>query len=482
MREEYISTVDQVNSLLFEQQFDKGIGRYRQLFLYRGLSNASYELVSSLQRCCQQDNEKMADIEMNLLDNFAKYAKMEHPDIDNSIWTKMIIGQHHGLPTRLMDWTRSPMIALHFAMTESNLEEMDRHNCVIWRLDVKKLHEKLPEKYREACRGSVFTIDSLGKVCSELTDYDRDIQDCKSMAILEPPTIDQRISNQYSFFSVVPSNVERVEDILTDCDDDTVVKYVIDRNLRWRIRDMLDEANVNERLIYPGLDGIAKWMNRHYYVRKLFRLSIVRTNIVDLPADVVVCPTDRSLEPRGDLANDIFRAAGSELNKECKKYRETFRKPGDIFSTDSFDLKKSGRIKQVYHAFGIDYREDQHEACVAELTQLYTKLLEQALKDGYQSIGFPLLCSGIKGFKQNDAWKCALSACLAFKEAHPDCPMTVSFCVIKENNFKTGSRIWTSLQKDANSESFHDEEKTEPQYSQAQLHPQRGAHSRHRRG
>ena len=45
------------------------------------------------------------------------------------------------------------------------------------------------------------------------------------------------------------------------------VKYVIDKSLKWRIRDMLDQMNINERTIYPGIDGIAQWLARHYYVR-----------------------------------------------------------------------------------------------------------------------------------------------------------------------------------------------------------------------
>ena len=39
------------------------------------------------------------------------------------------------------------------------------------------------------------------------------------------------------------------------------------KEIRWQIRDMLDQCNVNERTIYPGLDGLASWIKRHYYVR-----------------------------------------------------------------------------------------------------------------------------------------------------------------------------------------------------------------------
>lgn len=40
-----------------------------------------------------------------------------------------------------------------------------------------------------------------------------------------------------------------------------------DKSIKWHIRDMLDQCNINERTVYPGLDGIAMWLKRHYYVR-----------------------------------------------------------------------------------------------------------------------------------------------------------------------------------------------------------------------
>lgn len=37
--------------------------------------------------------------------------------------------------------------------------------------------------------------------------------------------------------------------------------------LKITYKDMLDQCNINERTVYPGLDGIAMWLKRHYYVR-----------------------------------------------------------------------------------------------------------------------------------------------------------------------------------------------------------------------
>ena len=104
----------------------------------------------------------------------------------------------------------------------------------------------------------------LNKVVQGLEDYDDDMKN-NSMILLEPPSIDQRIINQYSYFSVIPKEISNIESFLNLKTENTI-KYVIDKSLKWRIRDMLDQLNINERIIYPGLDGLSSWIKRHYYV------------------------------------------------------------------------------------------------------------------------------------------------------------------------------------------------------------------------
>ena len=86
------------------------------------------------------------------------------------------------------------------------------------------------------------------------------------MVVIEPPSINQRIVNQYAFFSVIPLDMEDVEAFL-DRQTEHTVKYVIDRKLRWRVRDMRDQLNMSERIVYPGLDGLSRWIARHYFVK-----------------------------------------------------------------------------------------------------------------------------------------------------------------------------------------------------------------------
>ena len=180
----------------------------------------------------------------------------------------MIVGQHHGLPTRLLDWTHSTLVALHFANTEGNLQNLDKRDCAVWRIDTRELNQKLPEKYRNQFaqkKTFIFSVENLAQVADSIKQYDLDMG-ADSLVTVEPPSIDQRIVNQYSFFSILPQGITNLESYLNENTDHTV-KYIIDKSLRWDLRDILDQLNMNERMIYPGKDGIAKWLARHYFVK-----------------------------------------------------------------------------------------------------------------------------------------------------------------------------------------------------------------------
>ena len=263
---EHVNDINGVKDLLFEQTRNEQNGRYRSAYFYRGVPDDDYDLSTSLNRNC---GHLATMLENSLLDNFVKYVSIEDPTIDESVWKAMIIGQHHGLPTRLLDWTHSTLVALHFANTMDDLKKLDDRDCAVWRIDARELNNKLPEKYKaalDANRTFMFSVKQLATVVNDISEYDRDMGD-KSLVLVEPPSIDQRIVNQYSFFSIVPSGITNLVEYLDENTDNTV-KYVIDKSLRWDLRDILDQLNMNERMIYPGKDGIARWLARHYYVKR----------------------------------------------------------------------------------------------------------------------------------------------------------------------------------------------------------------------
>ena len=265
IKEIRITTLEELMPLLADQEYQGEIDRNRSSYVYRGMPNTAFKMDTSLRRNCR---ELQSTLEPAILKNFAKYAVSEDPSIAQSVWRQMILGQHHGLPTRLLDWTRSALVGLHFAVTEENMEAMAEHDCMVWRIDVKELHALLPAHYRaiaEQYKAEVFTVDMLRQASESLAQYDEDMGD-RAMVVLEPPSISDRIVNQYAFFSVVPTGMTDIEAFL-DRNTEKTVKYVIAGQLRWRVRDMLDQLNMSERIVYPGLDGISRWIARHYFVK-----------------------------------------------------------------------------------------------------------------------------------------------------------------------------------------------------------------------
>ena len=270
-----INSVKDIIELLTSCQLDTKINRYRSNYLYRGLPDKKYKLVTSLQRDCKQ---KKGELENSMLRNFEKYALADNALGDKSVWAQLTIGQHHGLPTRMLDWTYSPLMALNFAVTESSYEEFDKHDCAIWAIDITEMNRLLPIKYQIALdqeKAFFYTIGMLNRIAPTLKTYDNDMTEVapesgklrpSAMVLLEPPSIDQRIINQYSYFSVIPTVMDDIEGFLEEKTKNTKC-YVISKDVRWEIRDLLDTLNINERIVYPGLDGVAAWLKRHYYVK-----------------------------------------------------------------------------------------------------------------------------------------------------------------------------------------------------------------------
>jgi len=260
MNEKVVRTWNELQQELYEDSWNADLGRFRSRCAFRGLSDIGYRLETTLIRL----GGKYVELENHLLRNFKKYA---HRDVvsGNSFWHWMAVAQHFGLPTRLLDWTYSPFCALHFAT--SDLERFDTDG-VVWAVNYVRAHRLLPESFRlqlEREGANVFTVEMLSESVRTLQELDR-LREDPFVLFFEPPSIDDRIANQFAFFSVM-SDPECVLDDWIARYPTVARKIIIPAELKWEIRDKLDQANITERVLFPGLDGLSKWLKRHYSPR-----------------------------------------------------------------------------------------------------------------------------------------------------------------------------------------------------------------------
>jgi hypothetical protein len=83
------------------------------------------------------------------------------------------------------------------------------------------------------------------------------------LVFLEPPAVDKRIISQHALFSLMSSPRADMDEWLQR-HPELCRKVIVPAELKWEIRDKLDQANINERILFPDLDGLSRWLARYY--------------------------------------------------------------------------------------------------------------------------------------------------------------------------------------------------------------------------
>jgi hypothetical protein len=256
-----IESWNELQDELYADAWQPELNRFRSPFAFRGTNGVEQSLETSLARL----GGDFVKLERHLLRNFRKYARRDSVEHD-TLWNWLALAKHHGLPTRLLDWSFSPFVAMHFAT--SNLNRYDE-DATIWAVRFVQVHDLLPENARASLddqSGSLFTVEMLAEAIPDPLKLS-DLSDEDFVIFFEPPSIDERIVNQFALFSVMSDPEGRLELWLAE-HPQLYKKIVIPAGLKWEIRDKLDQANVTERVLFPGLDGISRWLTRHYNQRR----------------------------------------------------------------------------------------------------------------------------------------------------------------------------------------------------------------------
>jgi hypothetical protein len=238
--------------------FDDTHKRYRSKYVYRGMADCHWRLESSLYRM----GGAFETVEEPLLRSFNKYAETGSIP-GKSLWIRLSVAQHHGLPTRLLDWTLSPKVALHFATAEEHFYDKD---AAIWRINILEAKKLLPDDLRavlDTASADLFSVEMLEDTIQTLEKLDGWSPDQLFIIFFEPPSLDARIINQGAILSIMPG-AKTVLTALLDRNPQLYDRIIIPKQLKWEIRDKLDQDNITERMLFPGLDGLSRWLKRYY--------------------------------------------------------------------------------------------------------------------------------------------------------------------------------------------------------------------------
>jgi len=249
----------ELQEAVFENSWQRSISRFRSNFVFRGAQRVSHGLDTTLQTGRFENHER------HLLTSFRKYA-VESAVHGDWVWNWLSLAKHHGLPTRLLDWTYSPYVAMHFATYDFRHFDEDG---AIWCVDYRKTNEMLPRPLRKVLDDhdvNLFTTEMLTGVATTLEEFDA-MSKRDFVLFFEPPSLDERIVNQFALFSL-PSGAELHLEVFLKRREAAYRRIVIPAEIKWEVRDKLDQANITERVLFPGLDGLSQWLKRYFTTRR----------------------------------------------------------------------------------------------------------------------------------------------------------------------------------------------------------------------
>jgi hypothetical protein len=211
----------------------RDLGPARRLF--RGVSDARFELVPSIGRARDANARPFTrSDEKKLLERFKDQVRRFVGAEPRNDLEWLVLGQHHGLPTRLLDWTLSPIVAAFFAVGDTRIDAFNG---------------KTGGRVREI-PGKVYTAP----LPQEVSPRDRiDPFRVKAPKLVLPSHISPRIPQQSSVLTLHPAPSRSWQPRKL-----RVIEIPPERKLEFQRE--LDVLGINDATLFPGIDAVAKYL------------------------------------------------------------------------------------------------------------------------------------------------------------------------------------------------------------------------------
>jgi hypothetical protein len=264
MRVEYPTTFQEVIEIIEDLR-----KRDDDTLWYRGCGRADHKLVPSLFRHPKTKTiDGIASLEAQLL---ARFRQLSLPFHDRSLvddWNALFFMQHYRVPTRLLDWSENPFVALFFAVTSAPHELTKKGTqrftapAAIWVLN--------PVRWN---RHSLRHLTFKGGVLTPGDDNLKGYSPVPSYANMNRYPValygahnSARIVAQRGVFTIFGQNTLPIEKVFVQevFPADSLTKIVLRPNAIKRIKRTILEHGITESVIYPDLEGLAREIRRTF--------------------------------------------------------------------------------------------------------------------------------------------------------------------------------------------------------------------------
>ena len=209
-------------------------------WIFRGHGSCRWSLEAAVHRLTSNSNmglEKRVAVERSILNEFKRRARIFLQSTPTSDWEWMVLAQHFGLPTRILDWTENPLVALYFSVRDganlSNDGMLYAYHHGAQEIDIESASDP-------------FTITQI--------------------ELLRPPHLDQRVIAQQSVFTAEPPDVRGRE-------KSDVRYWHVSVNHKNEIRRELIKLGISESSLFPGLVSLAAEIKNDFFLDRFRKES-----------------------------------------------------------------------------------------------------------------------------------------------------------------------------------------------------------------